>query len=407
MKPFLKLKSVTETLEIINGFQPLEAESVALDNACGRRLANAFFAPANLPGFARSTVDGYAARARDVFGASENSPALLTLARPCVMGADNSFELGEGEAAPIATGAMLPKGADCAVMIEHTRPVGDLVEIIRSQAPGDNMVAADEDAAAGREIMAAGKLLRPQEIGLLASFGVETVICPRKAKVAIISSGDEIIPVGAALAPGQIYDVNSHSLAALCRKENAMPQMRGIIRDDPGQLRAALAAVLPLADVVVVSGGSSAGMRDHTVEAFMALPDARLLAHGVAISPGKPFILATAGAKCMVGLPGHVSSALVCAIVFLIPLLRRLQGQREEEPQAVAPAILARNVASAQGRRDYIRCKLQKNGATLNAVPLTRSSAVLSVMVDADGLVVCPENSEGLAAGQAVDVFLI
>lgn len=411
MKPFLILKSVDEVLAEIEKLATLPAAAKNIDEACGLRLAEAFYAPFDLPGFDRSTVDGYAARARDLFGASENSPAMLNCVGDCPMGCKCGLSLAEGQVAGILTGGALPAGADCAVMIEYTRTARDgTIEVIRAAAPGDNIVLKDEDAARGKLVIPRGKLLRAQEIGILAAFGIESVKVTRPARVAIISSGDEIVPVNQKISIGQLHDVNSHTIAALCKSVGAIPAQLGIVRDDQGMLYEALERALPDNDVIVVSGGSSAGMRDHTVSAFTSLADSELLAHGVAIRPGKPFILARAGAKCLLGLPGHVSSALVSARVFLLPLLTRLQGRIAPEIQPSVPARLTRALASAQGRRDYIRCRLEKHpGACPEyaAVPLMAPSAVISGLVEADGLVICPENSEGFAAGEIVPVLLV
>lgn len=411
MKPFLILKSVDEVLAEIDKLPCLPPISKNLDEACGLRLAEDFFAPFDLPGFDRSTVEGYAARARDLFGASENSPAMLNCVGDCPMGRECGLCLEEGQAAGILTGGALPAGADCAVMIEYTRAASDgTIEVIRAAAPGGNIVYKDEDAARGQLVIPRGKLLRAQEIGILAAFGIEKATVTRQARVAIISSGDEIVPVNHEISIGKMHDVNSHTIAALCKSVGAIPTQHGIVRDDPGLLDEALARALPDNDVIVVSGGSSAGMRDHTASAFTSLPDSELLAHGVAIKPGKPFIFARTAGKCLLGLPGHVSSALVSARVFLLPLLARLQGRIEQEIQPSVPARLTRALASAQGRRDYIRCRLVKNpGASpeYDAVPLMAPSAVISGLVEADGLVVCPENSEGFAAGEVVQALLV
>lgn len=407
MKSFLTLKSVDEVLSLVETGAPLPAERVPLDECAGRRLAADFLSPEDLPGFARSTVDGYAVRARDVFGAQEGSPALLECVGDCPMGRAPDFSLGEGQTARILTGGMLPEGADCVVMVEYSRPAGErLVELIRSQAPGDHVLESDEDASAGSVLIAAGTYLRSQEIGLLAALGQSEVLVSRRPRVSIISTGDEVVPFTQKPAPGQVRDVNSHSLAALCRSAGAEVRLEGLVRDDMAALEAAVRDALARADVVLLSGGSSAGMRDHTVDIFRAMPEGRLLVHGVAISPGKPFLLARSGAVWLMGLPGHVSSALVCARVFLLPLLRRLQGGRENIAPGVT-AVLSRAVASAQGRRDYIRVRLSRNGNGWEAEPVTAPSGLISGLVAADALVVCPENSEGLYAGQEVFALLL
>lgn len=402
MKSFLTLKSVDEVLSLVGTFEPLEEESVPLDEGAGRSLARDWTAPEDLPGFDRSTVDGYAVRARDVFGAQEGSPALLECVGDCPMGRAPEFSIGEGQCARILTGGMLPEGADCVVMVEYSRPAGEnLVELVRTQAPGDHVLEHDEDAAAGSTLIKAGTRLRPQEIGLLAALGQTQAPVRRRPRVAIISTGDEVVPFEEKPRPGQVRDVNSHSLAALCRTGGAEVRLDGLVRDDVKKLEAAVRHALEWADVVLLSGGSSAGMRDHTVDIFRSMPGGELLVHGAAISPGKPFILARSGRTCLMGLPGHVSSALVCAHVFLAPLLRHLQGEKEPVPAGVE-AVLSRGVASAQGRRDFIRVKLSRTAEGWTAEPVTAPSGLISGLVTADALVVCPENSEGLYAGQQV-----
>lgn len=425
MKPFLTLQSVESVLEHIRAFPLLGEERVQLDDALGRSLAQCFSATEDLPGFDRSTVDGFACRARDVFGAQEGNPALVECVADCRMGEVPDIKLEEGQAARILTGGMLPQGADCVVMVEYSRPAGgNLIEITRSQAPGDNVIFRDDDATAGALLLQAGHRLRPQDIGLLAAFGVVDVEVRRKPLVAVLSTGDEVVPSSATPPPGKIRDINAHSIAALCHEAGAQALRAGIVNDDAAKLKAAVTHLAEMHDVVVVSGGSSAGMRDHTVEIFESLPQAQLLVHGVAISPGKPFILARAVVNgrtvCLVGLPGHVTSALVCARVFLAPLLEHLQGHADSAKQPQVPAVLTRSVASAQGRRDYLRVKLrplpsqpprreQADNAPqplYEAEPIMGASGLISGIAAADGLMVCPENREGYDAGDTVMVEL-
>lgn len=402
MKPFLKLQSVDEVLAMVREFPHLSDESVPLDEASGRFLAKDFLAPEDLPGFDRSTVDGYAVHARDVFGAQESSPALLECVGDCRMGETPDLVLQEGQTARILTGGMLPQGADAVVMVEYSRPINDtLVELTRSQAPGDHVLMHNEDAAQGQLLIPAGRQLRPQEIGLLAALGQMHVIVHKKPRVFIVSTGDEVVPATEKPHPGQVRDVNTHSLMALCRSAGAEAFFGGLIKDDFPKLQETVKQALEKADILLISGGSSAGMRDHTVEIFQSMPESRLLAHGVSLSPGKPFILAKSGEKCLMGLPGHVGSALVCARTFLLPLIRNLQGG-EEELVPTIEATLTRSIASAQGRRDFIRVHLFKNEKGWQAEPILSPAGLMSGLVLANALVVCPENSEGLYAGQQV-----
>lgn len=421
MKSFLKLQSVEEVLAHIQRFSPLSAETIALDQALGRHLAAPFTAPHDLPGFDRSTVDGYAVRARDVFGAGESSPALLEYAGDCRMGEACSLVLDEGQAARILTGGMLPAGADAVVMVEYSRQAGgNLLELTRSVAPGENVLHHDEDAAAGQACLPQGRRLTPQDLGLLAAFGQTQITVHVKPRIAILSTGDEIVPFDTTPAPGQIRDVNAHSIAALCRACGACVTLAGLVGDDAPALRRTVGTLMASHHAVVISGGSSAGMRDHTVEVFTSQPDSELLCHGVALSPGKPFILARSGNVALMGLPGHTGSALICARVFLRPLLARLQGRTA--PAQAAPGVLARlgrPLASAQGRRDYIRVRLEalpeEEQAPVpglpplrwRAMPLAVPSGCISGLTRAQGLVVCPENREGLYADEIVSVELL
>ncbi len=425
MKPFLTLQSVESVLGHMGAFPLLGEELVALDDAAGRFLAKDFLATEDLPGFDRSTVDGFALRARDVFGAQEANPALVDCVADCRMGEVPDTELEEGQTARILTGGMLPQGADCVVMVEYSRPAGgSFIEITRSQAPGDNVIFRDDDAVAGSLLLEAGHRLRPQDIGLLAAFGLTDVVVRRKPLTAVLSTGDEVVPSSQTPPPGKIRDINAHSIAALCREAGAQAVRAGIVNDDALKLKEAIVQLAATHDVVVVSGGSSAGMRDHTVEIFESLPQAQLLVHGVAISPGKPFILAKAVVDgrtvCLVGLPGHVTSALVCARVFLAPLLEHLQGYAGQAKPPLVPATLTRSVASAQGRRDYLRVKLrplpsqpsirpQADTALqpmYEAEPIMGASGLISGIAAADGLMLCPENREGYDAGDTVLVEL-
>lgn len=410
---FLTLQTVDAIFERIRRFAPLAPESVALEQALGRVLARDFAVGEDLPGFDRATMDGFAVRAKDVFGASEGSPALLDCIGECPMGAVPDISIDCGHTARIWTGGMMPQGADAVVMLEYSRPAGDAqVELTRPAAPGDNVLRKDEDAAKGQVLIPAGRVLRPQEIGLLAALGKGNVDVVTRPKVAVISTGDEVVPLEKTPLPGQVRDVNSYTLTALALSAGADARSYGLVRDDGAALRLRIEEALEYADVLLVSGGSSAGQRDFTVDAFTALPGCEVLAHGVAVSPGKPLIMARLGEQSLWGMPGHVASALVCAEVFIRPLLRRLSGQPEQAPawHGAVRARLARPVSSAQGRRDYIRVALeapQEQDGLLTARPVMGKSGVISTLVAAEGLVICPEDQEGLAAGQVVPVQLL
>jgi molybdopterin molybdotransferase len=287
------------------------------------------------------------------------------------------------------------------------------VELTRPVAPGDNVLVRDEDCARGQTLIPQGRTLRPQELGLLAALGQERVRVRAKPKVAVISTGDEVVPFSCRPKPGQVRDVNSCTLSALARSEGAEARFFGLVGDRKNDLQAIVDESLDWSDVVLVSGGSSAGQRDYTLSCFSAIPGCVVLAHGVAISPGKPLIFARTEKKSLWGIPGHVSSALVCAQVFLRPLLGQLLGRARDadrSPGNTVTARLARPVPSVLGRRDYIRVTLEPP-AQPSDIPLARpvlgKSGIISTLVRADGLTVCPEEAEGLAAGAVVEVFLL
>ncbi|MDL2207828.1 molybdopterin molybdotransferase MoeA [Desulfovibrio sp. OttesenSCG-928-M16] len=412
MNTFLTLQSVDQVLERITELPPLEAERIPVLGALGRALAGEFLAPEDLPGFDRSTVDGFAVRARDVFGASEAAPALLDLIGECQMGTAPDLIVGPGQSARIWTGGMLPEGADAVVMLEYSRAAGTArIELIRPVAPQDNVILRDEDVTTGRPLFPAGWVLRPQDLGLLASLGQESVQVRRKPKIAVISSGDEVAPVSTPLRPGIVRECNSFMLCALVESAGGEAVSLGLVPDDLNVLTAALEKGLSFADAVLVSGGSSAGQRDFTRPAFERLPGCEVVVHGIAMRPGKPTIMARYNEKTLWGLPGNPTAAFITAEVFIRALVRTLLGQeRPNSDSAGFKARLSRRVASAQGRRDYIRIGLEAGPSPEDfpvAVPFLGPSGLVSNPVRADGLVVCHESLEGLEAGRLVDVHLL
>ena len=406
---FFRLQTRTEVLGHYHRFAPVGVEEVELAEAGGRVLAAPISAPEAVPGFLRATMDGYAVRARDSFGAGAGAPQYLEIKGEVPMGVAPSRGVGGGETLRVATGAMLPPGADAVVMIEYTaeHPDGTL-EVRRSVAPGENVLSPGEDVAPGERLFPAGRRLRPQEIGLLAALGIRRVAAYKKPRVAIISSGDEIVPLDEKPGPGQVRDSNAYLAAAQVAEWGGLPLRHGIIPDDFDALRKTLAAALEASDLILVSGGSSVGVRDLTLSAIEDLPDAEILVHGVALRPGKPTILAALGqqpAKPLLGLPGHPASAAVVMEVIGQPLLSRLAGASDQSPWGrTVNALLSRNLAGASGREDYVRVRLRREGATLWADPVLGPSGLLSPLVKSDGLVMIPLGVEGLFKGEEVTV---
>ncbi|MCX5891328.1 MAG: molybdopterin molybdotransferase MoeA [Deltaproteobacteria bacterium] len=408
---FFRLQTRQEVLAFYPRFAPVGTEEVELAGAVGRVLAGPVSAPEAVPSFLRASMDGYAVRARDSFGASVGAPQYLEIKGEVAMGAVPDRGVGPGEALRVPTGAMLPAGADAVVMIEYAAQHPDqTLEVRRAVAPGENVLQPGEDVRAGEQLFAAGVRLRPQDIGLLAALGITRLTVPRRPRVAILSSGDEIVPIDQKPGPGQVRDANAYLAAAQVRAWGGLPLIKGIIADDFPALRAALAAALIEADLILISGGSSVGVRDLTLSAIRDLPGAVILVHGVAIRPGKPTILAAVGedgAQPLLGLPGHPASAAVVMEVLGRPLLEHLAGLKPQAPWGRSvTAALSRNLAGASGREDYVRVRLRREGDTLWAEPVLGPSGLLSPLVKSDGLVMIPLGVEGLFKGEQVVVRL-
>lgn len=368
-------------------------------------------APHPLPGFARSTVDGYAVRAADTYGASEGLPGYLTVTGAVRMGAAPDVTVTAGSAVAMPTGGAIPPGADAVVMIEYTaEAMPGTIEVVRPVAPGEGIVRADEDAAEGQQLIPDGRVLRPQDLAMLAAAGATTAAVHARPVVTIFSTGDEVVPPDTeALKPGQVRDATASALAALVADAGGEPVHGGIVGDDPGALEQALRAALPVSDVIVVSAGSSVGARDETANAVAALGPPGIWCHGLAIKPGKPTLLAECGAGSdgapgvpVIGLPGNPRSALVVFRLVGMPLIRQVGGCVAAPPEPSTRAALSRDLASATGRLDVVQVTVADGVAT----PLFGASALLSVLTAADGYIVIPEDATGLDAGTEVTVTL-
>jgi molybdopterin molybdotransferase len=403
-KEFFAVRTVGEVLA---GFRPARrtaVETVALGRAHGRVPAEPVQAPHDLPGFARSTVDGYAVRAADTYGASEGMPSYLEVAGAVAMGRAPEGAVAPGTAVAMPTGGVIPQGADAVVMVEHTQEaMAGTIEVVRPAAPGDGLVRADEDAAEGAELVPAGRALRAQDLGLLAAAGVTDVRVHARPRVAIVSTGDEVVdPATAELGAGQVRDATAVALAALVRDAGGEPDPRGIVPDDHDALAAVLGGAVASSDVVVVSAGSSVGARDETAAVVAGLGRPGIWAHGIALRPGKPTLLADCGGVPVIGLPGNPRSALVVFRLVGMPVVRLVGGVTRPPAEASTRARLERDVPSAAGRLDIVQVAVRDGVAS----PLFGASALLSILSAADGYVVVPDEATGLQAGTEVDVTL-
>jgi molybdopterin molybdotransferase len=389
------------------GFRPsrrTSTETVPLPQALRRVPAGPVTAPHPLPGFPRSTVDGYAVRAADTYGVSDGLPGYLTVSGAVRMGAAPEEAVTPGGAIAMPTGGVIPPGADAVVMVEYTAEVmPGTIEVVRPVAPGEGVVRADEDARAGDEIIGSGRPLRPQDLGMLAAAGVTSVTVHSKPVVTIFSTGDEVVPADTReLKPGQVRDATAAALAALVADAGGEPVFGGIMPDDPGPLETALRDALPTSDVLVISAGSSVGARDETANAVARLGEPGIWCHGLAIKPGKPTLLAECAGVPVIGLPGNPRSALVVFRLIGMPVIRLVGGCTVPLPEPLTRARLSRDLASATGRLDVVQVKVSDGVA----VPVFGLSALLSVLTVADGYIVIPDEATGLDAGSEVNVIL-
>jgi molybdopterin molybdotransferase len=398
----------TRTLaEALAGFNPAlrtPVQTVPLAQALGRVPAHDVVAAAPLPGFARSTVDGYAVRAADTYGASEGLPSYLDVIGAVRMGIAPEMTMAAGTAVEMPTGGVLPAGADAVVMVEYTSvTMPGTVEVLRPVAPGGGIVRADDDAAAGAVLVPAGRPLRAADLGMLAAAGITEVVMHAQPRVAVLSSGDEVVPPATVtLRPGQVRDAIAPALAGLVLQAGGSAMLCGIVPDDPAALRGALQAALAQADLVVISAGSSVGACDSTAQAVAALGKPGIFCHGLAVKPGRPTLLAECDGVPIIGLPGNPLSALVVFRLLGVPLVWRLAGCATPPPEPSVIASLTRDVPSQTGRRDVVQVQLSGGHAT----PLFGASALLSVLTRADGYLVVPESATGLDAGASVSVVL-
>lgn len=384
----------------------LRTERIATVDALDRILAESPIAPQDLPDFERSTVDGYALAATDTYGATATLPALLDVIGEVPMGQASALALGVGQAALVHTGGMIPTGANAVVMIEHTQQVDQgSIEVMKPVAEGENVIHVGEDIRQGAPVLAAGRQLRPQDLGGLLALGITTITVAIPPRVAILSTGDEVIPPDQQPAPGQIRDINSYTLAALVKRAGGTPLTYGIIPDQRAALEDAAHRAHAEADIVVLSAGSSVSYRDMSVDVIDMLGAPGVLIHGVSVKPGKPTILAVCDGKPVFGLPGNPVSALVIFDRFVTPTIRLLLGANEpRQPQV--QARLARNLASTTGREDYVQVRLEERADGLWAVPVLGKSNLIYTLVNAEGTIKIDLDSNGVRAGEWVTVFL-
>jgi len=399
MPEFLQVLTYRQARQILNtNMPPREMELVPLLGCNQRVLASDITSPEDMPAFDRSTVDGYAVRAVDTFGSSESLPGMLSLNGEVCMGSKPTLQLGRGQCAWIPTGGMLPEGSNAAIMVEHTEKLGlDTILVYRPVAPWENVMQKGEDVSQGEVVFRKGKVLKAQEIGLLASLGMVRLPVFKAYRIGVISTGDEVIPIDQNPLPGQVRDVNSFALAAALEANGAIVQFYPLIKDDYSCLRQALETAWQENDLILMSGGSSVGVADFSVQAILSLPDAEILFHGLAVKPGKPTIGARVGSKLIIGLPGHPVSALMIFHIICAPLISSAVANQVE-------ARLTVNLASQAGRDDFVPVQLMPAPGGPEAHPLLGKSGLMSILAQADGYIHLPYEQQGIEAGEIVTV---
>ena len=399
----LHVKTPEEVLALIETeFAPVAAtELVSLTGAMGRVLAEDIAATEYVPDFDRSTVDGFAVRARDTFGCSDAIPAILPLQGEVFMGEGAEFELNPEECVAVPTGGALPKGADSVVMVEYTEDYGDgTIGISKSAAPGQNMIFRGDDVFPGKVILKKGRVLSCQDIGALAAIGRVEVPVVKKLTVGVISTGDELVPPEVAPGPGQVRDVNSPMLEAMLGAFGVQVINYGIVIDNEALLTEKVTKAAAECDAVLLSGGSSVGVKDAACRIIESMGS--LLLHGIAIKPGKPTIIGKAGVKPLVGLPGHPVAAYFVTKLFILPLLGRLMGRVQESYTTTAK--ITESVSANHGRAQYHCCRLERRDGQLYAYPIRGKSGLITTLAGADGYFCIDRDCEGLPRDAEIQV---
>jgi len=407
---FFKVVTPQEALRALLQVSPVGTERIPTVRARARVLAEDLYSNVDLPHFHRAAMDGYAVKAKDTFGASQSLPAYLKLAGVVEMGKEATQLLGAGEAIRISTGGMLPPESDAVVMVEYTDETdAGLVEVHRSVSPGQNVIQIGDDIKKSELVFSRGRRLRAHDLGALTGVGVSSILVYMRPRIALISTGDEIVDADTEPLPGQVRNINQHSLAGLIEGCGGELRDWGVVRDDRDQLIRAIGEALQWSDLVLLSGGSSMGAKDIALEAILSFPDSEFIFHGISVSPGKPTIFAKACGKPIMGLPGYPVSALVIFDLFAAPVLRKIGGEDVTGINQFAKtlrATLKTNIASQVGREDYVRVTLQHDSERWLATPLPSKSGAIFTLVKADGMVRIDLNQDGLEQGEEVEVIL-
>ena len=408
---FKKLVSLGEAKQIIaKSFspKPVGKESVPLEHAYNRILAEDVIAPLDVPPFNRSTVDGYAVKAEDTFGADEERPITLKLCGQVRVGEPPKVSIEKGTTAGIVTGAPLPEGADAVVMFEDTIQKENIVSICTSVSKGENVMEAGSDIHKGEIALRKGQMLASYEIGVLAALGVTNARVYKRPMVAILSTGAEVVEPGRPLSKGKIYDINAHALSAAVTECGGEAINLGIVEDESRKMESTFKEALNIADLIVTSGGVSVGPTDIIPEVLDTLGKPGVIVYGIAIKPGKPTTVAVINGKPVFSLPGHPTSALLIFQLLVRPVIASMAGRPSEEPRTVK-AVIATRIFAARGRRTFVTVHLTSDkagGFVASPVPLGLSGAI-TTLSKADGFIEIHENQQFIDAGEEVTVHLL
>ncbi|WP_442597023.1 molybdopterin molybdotransferase MoeA [Neobacillus sp. D3-1R] len=405
---FFQVKTVEETHQLIKEYVKPNLEIVrkSLYEALHFVLAEDIVVKENVPNFRRSSVDGYAVQASDTFGSSENMPGFLTVTGEVKMGVVPPSPVLGGEAMYVPTGGMIPEGSDAVVMVEHCEDLTGLLNVFKQVAPGENVISVGEDLLEGELLLTKGTRLRPQELGALAAQGILEVGVYRKPVIGYISTGDEIVPIEKAEPSlGEIRDMNGITIGSMVQEWGYEFIHDGIVHDEEEELSNRTKALLEKVDCLILSGGSSVGTKDYSVDVIESLGQPGVFVHGISIKPGKPTILSMANGKPIIGLPGHPASAMVIFQLFGKSILDELQGYNRQDIQ-LAKAMITKNIPSSPGRTDYIRVRLFQENEQWYAEPIFGKSSLISTLVKSEGLIEIPSQNEGVQKGDFVSVRL-
>ena len=408
-----ELIAVEQALDLMLHSSPLAISDeieLSIEEAYSFIISQDICSPENLPNFAKSTVDGYALKSSDTFGATEGFPSYLKIKDEVLMGEVPQFHISKGEAAKIATGGMLPEGSDSVVMLEHTQLIDETtIEVVKPSSPGGHVIQIGEDVKKGECILEKGTRLKPQDIGALAGLGVTNITVFRKPIVSIIGTGDEIVPPEKPLVPGQVRDINSYTLSGLIQDAGGTALKRGIIKDDYSSIKDIVEECLKDSNMILITGGSSVGSKDLTEKVINDCGKPGVLFHGVSLKPGKPTIGGIVNDIPVFGLPGHPAAIVICFKLIILPVLQSIAGLRIDKKLELHKNLRARiskNISSSPGREEHIGVTLEERDGEIWAIPLLGKSGLITTLSKADGTAVIPLNKLGVHEGEFVDVRL-